>query len=128
MRLQEQQGLTVNVQVDDNLTGIDHEIERLVTLTGEEARAFVPVRPLPPEPEDDLDLVDEDEEEDEDEIPDDEDEAEVEAEDTDDDEASARAARPARDLFAFSLLYLFGLFAALLVERTPLIAGLGLRL
>ena len=81
VRLQEQQGLTVNVQVDDNLTGIDHEIERLVTLTGEEARAFVPVRPLPPEPEDDLDLVDEDEEEDEDEIPDDEDEAEVEAED-----------------------------------------------
>ena len=61
VRLQEQQGLTVNVQVDDNLTGIDHEIERLVTLTGEEARAFVPVRPLPPEPEDDLDLVDEDE-------------------------------------------------------------------
>ena len=38
------------------------------------------------------------------------------------------AARPARDLFAFSLLYLFGLFAALLIERTPLIAGLGLRL
>ena len=38
------------------------------------------------------------------------------------------AARPARDLFAFSLLYLFALFAALLIERTPLIAGLGLRL
>jgi protoheme IX farnesyltransferase len=38
------------------------------------------------------------------------------------------AARPARDLFAFSLLYLFALFAALLIERTPLVAALGLRL
>ncbi|MBV8594438.1 MAG: protoheme IX farnesyltransferase [Caulobacteraceae bacterium] len=46
------------------------------------------------------------------------------------DEASSRpaglydvkaAARPARDLFAFSLVYLFGLFAALLAER--LLAG-----
>ena len=36
-------------------------------------------------------------------------------------------ARPARDLFAFSLLYLFGLFAALLVERLPFAAGLGPR-
>jgi protoheme IX farnesyltransferase len=36
------------------------------------------------------------------------------------------AARPARDLFAFSLLYLFGLFAALLVERLPFMAALGL--
>ena len=34
------------------------------------------------------------------------------------------AARPARDLFAFSLLYLFGLFAALLIERAPMIAHL----
>jgi protoheme IX farnesyltransferase len=34
------------------------------------------------------------------------------------------AARPARDLFAFSLLYLFALFAALLVERLPLVAAL----
>ena len=38
------------------------------------------------------------------------------------------AARPARDLFAFSLLYLFALFAALLVERLPFVASLGLRL
>jgi protoheme IX farnesyltransferase len=37
-----------------------------------------------------------------------------------------RAARPARDLFAASLLYLFSLFAALLVEHTPLTALLGL--
>ena len=29
------------------------------------------------------------------------------------------AARPARDLFVFSLLYLFALFAALLIERLP---------
>ena len=36
------------------------------------------------------------------------------------------AARPARDLFAASLLYLFSLFAALLVEHTPLTAWLGL--
>ncbi len=33
-------------------------------------------------------------------------------------------ARPARDLFAFSLLYLFVLFAALLVERIPIIHDL----
>jgi protoheme IX farnesyltransferase len=32
------------------------------------------------------------------------------------------AARPARDLFAFSLVYLFVLFAALLAERLPLLA------
>jgi protoheme IX farnesyltransferase len=36
------------------------------------------------------------------------------------------AARPARDLFAASLIYLFALFAALLMEHTPLIASLGL--
>jgi protoheme IX farnesyltransferase len=34
------------------------------------------------------------------------------------------AARPARDLFVGSLLYLFALFAALLVEHTPLVASL----
>lgn len=34
------------------------------------------------------------------------------------------AARPARDLFACSLLYLFMLFAALLVERIPIVHGL----
>jgi protoheme IX farnesyltransferase len=32
------------------------------------------------------------------------------------------AARPARDLFAFSLLYLFVLFGALLIERLPIVA------
>ena len=37
------------------------------------------------------------------------------------------AARPARDLFAFSLLYLFALFSALLIERLPVMAALGLR-
>ena len=84
MRLQQSQGLTVNVLVDDNLSDVDHEIERVSTLSGEEAQAFVaPARALP-EPEDDLDVVDEDEEEE------DEDEEEIEAEDTDDDEASAR--------------------------------------
>jgi protoheme IX farnesyltransferase len=36
------------------------------------------------------------------------------------------AARPARDVFAGSLFYLFALFAALLVEHTPLFARLGL--
>jgi len=36
------------------------------------------------------------------------------------------AARPARDLFAFSLLYLFGLFAALLIERLWAAVGPGL--
>jgi len=35
------------------------------------------------------------------------------------------AARPARDLFVASLVYLFALFAALLVEHTPLLAALG---
>ncbi len=87
MRLQQQQGLTVNVLVDDNLADVDHEIERISTLTGEEARAFVaPARALPaPEEDDDLDLVDEDEEDEEE-----EDEEQIEEEDEDDDEASAR--------------------------------------
>lgn len=35
-------------------------------------------------------------------------------------------AKPARDLFAFSLLYLFAVFAALLIERIPAVAALGL--
>jgi heme o synthase len=34
--------------------------------------------------------------------------------------------RPARDLFLFSLIYLFGLFAALLAERLPFVQALGL--
>jgi heme o synthase len=34
------------------------------------------------------------------------------------------AARPARDLFVGSLVYLFALFATLLLEHTPLIASL----
>ncbi len=36
------------------------------------------------------------------------------------------ATRPARDLFAFSILYLFGLFAALLIERLAALGGLAL--
>jgi ribonuclease E len=89
MRLQQQQGLTVNVLVDDNLADVDHEIERISTLTGEEAKAFVaPVRALP-EPEEEPDVLDLAEEEDEEEE-EEEEEAEIEAEDTDDDEASAR--------------------------------------
>ena len=91
MRLQQQQGLTVNVLVDDNLADVDHEIERISTLTGEEAKAFVaPARALP-EPEED-DVFDEAEEDEEDEEIEDDVEAEIEAEDTDDDEASARQA------------------------------------
>jgi ribonuclease E len=88
MRLQ-QQGLTVNVLVDDNLSDVDHEIERISTLTGDEARAFVAPARAEPEPEDDEDddIVDEAEEEDED-------EEQIEEEDEDDDEASSRA-RPA---------------------------------
>jgi ribonuclease E len=92
VRLQEAQGLTVNVLVDDNLADVDHEIERVSTLTGEEAKAFIaPARalPLPEEEPDVFDEAEEDEEEEE------EDEEEVEAEDTDDDEASAR--RQARE-------------------------------
>ena len=89
MRLQDMQGLTVNVMVDDNLSDVDHEIERISTLTGEEAKAFAgAARALPPLEEDnDDDYIDEDEEEDEDE----ELEGEIEDEDTDDDEPSARA-------------------------------------
>ena len=37
------------------------------------------------------------------------------------------AARPARDMFAFSLLYLFALFCALLIEHLPPIAALGVQ-
>jgi len=91
VRLQEQQGLTVNVLVDDNLGEADHQIERISTLTDEEAEAFLaPARALPPpDDDDDFDVVDEDEEEEDEE--EDEDEAQIEEEDTDDDEASARA-------------------------------------
>ncbi len=90
VRLQ-QQGLTVNVLVDDNLADVDHEIERISTLSGEEARAFV--APALPEPEEEEpDVVDEAEEEEDEE---EEDEVEIEEEDTDDDEASARRSGPA---------------------------------
>jgi ribonuclease E len=95
MRLQQTQGLQVNVQVDDALMDVDHEIERISTLTEGEARAFAGaavIAPPFPEPESDLDAFDEDEEEDEEE--EDEDEEAIEAEETDDDEAEARA-RPA---------------------------------
>jgi ribonuclease E len=91
MRLQQMQGLTVNVMVDDNLSDVDHEIERISTLTGEEAKAFAgaAARALPPiEDDHDDDYVDEDEDEDEE---DEELEGEIEDEDTDDDEPSARA-------------------------------------
>ena len=95
VRLQEQQGLTVNVLVDDNLADVDHEIERISTLSGEEAKAFIaPARALPEPEEEEPDVVDE-AEEDEDEDENEEDEAELEDEDTDDDEASAR--RPGRE-------------------------------
>jgi ribonuclease E len=86
MRLQAQQGLTVNVLVDDNLADVDHEIERVSTLSGEEAKAFIaPARALPEPEEEEPDVVDEAEEDEEE-----EDEEEIEAEDTDDDEAAAR--------------------------------------
>jgi len=86
VRLRTQQGLTVNVLVDENLSDVDHEIERITTLTGEEAKAFVqPARA--PEPEDDYDddVVDEDEEEDDEDLG-----AELDEEDQDDDQPRAR--------------------------------------
>jgi ribonuclease E len=102
VRLQQTQGLQVNVLVDDAMMDIAHEIERISTLDPEEARAFiqsVPVRPYEAE-DDDLDIVD-DEEEDEVELVDEEDDEEaIEREEEDDDEAEARlqsAPREARD-------------------------------
>jgi ribonuclease E len=86
VRLQQMQGLQVNVVVDDAMMEGDHEIERISTLDPDEARAFINAIPqVRPEPEDDdLDIVDEDEDEDE------EDEEQIEEEDTDDDEGEAR--------------------------------------
>jgi ribonuclease E len=84
VRLQQVQGLQVNIVVDDAMMDIDHEIERVSTLDPDEAKAFIQRVPaaLPdPEDDDDLDIVDEDE---------DEDEEQIEEEDTDDDEPSAR--------------------------------------
>jgi ribonuclease E len=88
VRLQQVQGLQVNVVVDDAMMDVDHEIERISSLDPEEAKAFIQRTPVVrPEPEDDdLDIVDEDEDE---EI-EDEDEEQIEREDTDDDEASSR--------------------------------------
>src|ERR1700761_1063327 len=93
VRLRQQQGLTVNVMVDDALSDVDHEIERISTLTGEEAKAFVAPARVLPEPEDDLDEDYEDEEEEDEDL---EDEGEIEDEDAADDEPSARA-RPDRE-------------------------------
>ncbi|HEX4183465.1 MAG TPA: ribonuclease E/G, partial [Caulobacteraceae bacterium] len=67
LRLQQAQGLQVSIQLDEALSQSDHQIERISTLSEEEARAFAPALPAPciePEPEVD---VDEDEDEDEDE-------------------------------------------------------------
>jgi ribonuclease E len=90
VRLQEIQGLQVNIVVDDAMMDGDHEIERVSTLDPDEAKAFIRSVPVRPEPEDDdLDIVDEDEDEDED-------EAQIEEEDEDDDEQAARA-EPVRE-------------------------------
>jgi ribonuclease E len=85
VRLQQMQGLQVNVLVDDAMMDGDHEIERVSTLDPDEAKAFIKAAPvIRPEPEDDdLDIVDEDEE-------DEEDEEAIEDEDEDDDEPTAR--------------------------------------
>jgi len=82
LRLQQAQGLLVTVQIDETLAESGHQIERISTLTEEEARAFVPKQPALPEPEYDIDVVDEDEDDDEDEGPElsEEDEEEVEEE------------------------------------------------
>jgi ribonuclease E len=86
VRLQQMQGLQVNVVVDDAMMDGDHEIERVSTLDADEAKAFIKAIPqIRPEPEDDdLDIVDEDEDEE------DEDEEQIEDEDTDDDDGEAR--------------------------------------
>ncbi len=65
LRLQQAQGLQVTVQIDETLAESGHQIERLSTLTEDEARAFAPQLPAPPEPEDDFDVADEEEDEDE---------------------------------------------------------------
>ncbi len=95
VRLQEIQGLQVNIVVDDAMMDGDHAIERISTLDPDEARAFIRSVPARPEPEDDdLDIVDEDYEDEGD--ADVEDDIQIEDEDLDDDEASARA-EPARE-------------------------------
>ncbi len=88
VRLQQMQGVQVNIVVEDAMMEGDHEIERISTLDPDEAKAFIKAIPqVRPEPEDDdsdLDIVDEDEDEE-----DDEDE-QIEREDTDDDEGEER--------------------------------------
>ncbi len=61
LRLQQLQGLQVAVQIDEALSESNHLIERLSTLSEDEARAFVPLAApaIRPEPEDDLDVDDE---------------------------------------------------------------------
>jgi len=71
LRLAQAQGLQVAIQIDEALGESEHQIERLTTLTEDEARAFAPAAPVLPEPEDDLDIDvedDEDEEEDEEDL------------------------------------------------------------
>jgi len=95
VRLQEMQGLQVNIVVDDAMMDGDHQIERVSTLDPDEAKAFIRAVPVRPEPEDDdLDIVDEDYEDEGD--ADAEDEIQIEEEDLDDDEPSARA-EPVRE-------------------------------
>ncbi|HUO22461.1 MAG TPA: ribonuclease E/G [Caulobacteraceae bacterium] len=81
LRLAQVQGLQVAVQIDTAIGASDHQIERLTTLSEEEARAFAPVILPPPKVDDfdDNDVEDEDEEED------------VEAEDAAEDDAELTA-------------------------------------
>ncbi len=93
LRLQQTQGLQVAIQIDETLAEPGHQIERLTTLTEEEARAFTALLPAPePEADDDLDIVD-DEDEDEDEALElsEEDELEVEEEENEGGRPRARA-------------------------------------
>ncbi len=88
VRLQQMQGLQVNIVVVDAMMDGDHEIERISTLDPDEAKAFIQSAPTAPieDEDDDLDYADEDEEDEADDV-----EVEIEEEDEDDDEASARA-------------------------------------
>ena len=71
LRLHQQQGLFVNVQLDESVAQAEHEIERLSTLPEGEGRPSIDATPLlaqlPPEPEEPDVYEDVDEEEDEEE-------------------------------------------------------------
>ncbi len=98
LRLQQTQGLQVAIQIDETLGEAGHQIERLTTLTEEEARAFTALLPAPePEADDDFDIVDEDEDEDEALDLSDEDEEEVEEEENEGGRSRARAPERAPD-------------------------------